>query len=180
MEIQPCPNPLGGPTIPPPYRMGEGIAVPSVLYKGELLFPLPIFVWRDKRIFHILISQVVSLPNTPRGYGHGGNIEYGLTTELKSALEGIRVGHGFDRVVWRWNEKDLFKFTYKVLRDGGLRDDCALKIWSLHPPPKVQIFVWLAFRKRLLMVDNLVKRGGPKTYGVSFAVLSMKLWITYC
>ncbi len=62
---------------------------------------------------------------------------------------------------WRWCTNGAFsvKSTYKVLNDGGLRDACALKIWNLRVPAKVQIFVWLALKKRLLTTDNLAKRG---------------------
>ncbi len=54
------------------------------------------------------------------------------------------------------------------LQDSGVHDRRFVQLWKLKVPLKVKIFVWLVLRRRVLTVDNLLKRGW---YGDTTCVL---------
>lgn len=62
----------------------------------------------------------------------------------------------------RWNAGSRFtiKSVYAIVRDEGIHDTQLTHIWKLVIPV-VKIFLWLALRKRIPTIDNLLKRGWP-------------------
>lgn len=69
--------------------------------------------------------------------------------------------HAFDQMSWRWN--NTWKFSvhslYKFINFRGIQHVSPLIWWRLPVPPKIQVFMWLVFRNRILTKDNLRKRG---------------------
>nr|CAD1817778.1 unnamed protein product [Ananas comosus var. bracteatus] len=80
---------------------------------------------------------------------------------LKERISSFRTGQGTDIVYWRWNPDGRFTVssTYAMLSDGGTRNARANDIWRLRIPLKVKVFYWLVLKKKILTMDNLVKRG---------------------
>jgi zinc-binding in reverse transcriptase len=49
--------------------------------------------------------------------------------------------------------------TYKFLHESPHIQVQHGQLWKLKAPPRVQIFLWLATRNRILTIDNLVRTG---------------------
>lgn len=81
--------------------------------------------------------------------------------ELKDTLANFRVENQPDVIYGRWNSGNRFtvKSIYSFIKSRGADDVSTLTIWRLKIPTKVNIFLWLALKKRLPTVDNLLKRG---------------------
>lgn len=47
---------------------------------------------------------------------------------------------------------------YSLMRTGGVNDATTPAIWRLKIPTKVKVFLWLVLKKRLLTIDNLLRR----------------------
>lgn len=47
---------------------------------------------------------------------------------------------------------------YAVINHRGVISTYVHAVWKLHIPPRVQIFLWLLSKNKLLTRDNLAKR----------------------
>lgn len=63
-------------------------------------------------------------------------------------------------LVWQLNSSGLYssQSLYKVVDFRGIKPVFASAIWSLKIPPRVQCFLWLLTKNKVLTRDNLSKR----------------------
>ncbi len=84
-----------------------------------------------------------------------------LIAQLKAEVPTGTRDNTSDGVNWRWGEARRFsvKSVYNFLQNGGVAETRFSKVWRIKASIKVKIFVWLVLRKRVLTIDNLLKRG---------------------
>lgn len=51
------------------------------------------------------------------------------------------------------------KTGHNLIRERRMEQAIYKKLWDIRATPKIIIFVWLCFRKKILTMDNLQKRG---------------------
>jgi zinc-binding in reverse transcriptase len=90
-----------------------------------------------------------------------GNLTAQARQELHQLLGTIQVQRATDEAVWTRNTTWCFtvKSAYSFITDTPHVQECYSRIWEIKAPPRVQIFVWLTMRNKILTIDNLVKRG---------------------
>lgn len=59
-----------------------------------------------------------------------------------------------DSLVWQYSVQSL----YKIINFRGIQPDLISSIWEIKVPPRVQYFIWLLSKNKLLTRDNLGKR----------------------
>lgn len=69
--------------------------------------------------------------------------------------------HRADMVVWKWtaNGKYSVRSYYHTFTQYPTILDSRASIWGIKALHRVMVFVWLMLRRRILTVDNLVRRG---------------------
>jgi hypothetical protein len=65
-----------------------------------------------------------------------------------------------DALVWKFTSDGIYtsQSLYKVINFRGITPVHIPKIWDLHVPPRVQFFLWLLGKNKVLTRDNLAKR----------------------
>lgn len=73
----------------------------------------------------------------------------------------VTLANNGDEVRWRWSHVEAFtvKSLYTFLQDSGVTETKLVPIWKIKIPLKVKFFCWLVVRRKVLMKDNLLKRG---------------------
>ncbi len=76
-------------------------------------------------------------------------------------LTNVQVHNNLDLVSLHWVSNGCFsiKSLYNFLLDGGLRDPHNNYIWKLKISIKAKNFIWLVLKRKVLLADNLFKRG---------------------
>jgi zinc-binding in reverse transcriptase len=66
-----------------------------------------------------------------------------------------------DSIRWRWTSNDIFTVhsLYDWLQYGGIPDSEFVSIWNTKMPLKIQFFLWLVKRNKILTKVNLKKKG---------------------
>lgn len=70
-------------------------------------------------------------------------------------------GHIQDSVIWNWTLHKTFSVAsfYKAMTHHPIIEDARSTIWNLKAPLRVTIFTWLMLRRKILTVDNLIRKG---------------------
>jgi hypothetical protein len=65
-----------------------------------------------------------------------------------------------DAMIWQFSSSGIYssQTLYKVITFRGVIPVYAPNIWDLKIPPRVQFFLWLLFKNKVLTRDNLAKR----------------------
>lgn len=66
-----------------------------------------------------------------------------------------------DICYWKWNPNGTLSTAsvYKLFFAGSTSDSISNTVWYCSAPPRVQFFMWLLFKDRILTLDNLWRRG---------------------
>lgn len=62
-------------------------------------------------------------------------------------------------LIWKFNSRGTYSVQslYKVVNFRGIKPVLVLAVWSLKIPPRVQCFIWLLSKNKILTRDNLGK-----------------------
>jgi hypothetical protein len=65
-----------------------------------------------------------------------------------------------DEMIWQFNSTGVYSShsLYKVINFRGVSPVYMPSIWKLFIPPRVQFFLWLVSKNKVLTRDNLGKR----------------------
>ena len=69
--------------------------------------------------------------------------------------------HSYDRLAWKWEVSGFFsvRSIYRILNFRGVCFPNPMIWWQLPLPYKIQIFMWLLARNRILTKHNLCRKG---------------------
>ena len=83
-----------------------------------------------------------------------------LWFELVGIMEEISLIDEPDQIIWSFSSKGKFSVQslYVVINNHGVKPVFVHAVWKLKIPPRVQIFLWLLSKNKLLTRDNLAKR----------------------
>ena len=81
----------------------------------------------------------------------------GLWYELLSIIEDVHLNDEPDQIIWSFssNGKFFVQSLYAVINHHGVTPVYVRAVWKLTAPPRVQIFLWLLSKNKLLTRDNL-------------------------
>jgi hypothetical protein len=84
-----------------------------------------------------------------------------LWKEVVSIASTIVLTGEEDALVWQYQSSGLYSFQslYKIINFRGVVPIYLPAMWKLTIPPRVQFFLWLVSKNKLLTRDNLEKRG---------------------
>jgi len=84
----------------------------------------------------------------------------GLWYELLSIIEDVHLNDESDQIIWSFSSNGKFSVQslYAVINHHGVTPVYVRAVWKLTAPPRVQIFLWLLSKNKLLTRDNLAKR----------------------
>uniref|UniRef100_A0A453A1X4 Reverse transcriptase zinc-binding domain-containing protein n=1 Tax=Aegilops tauschii subsp. strangulata TaxID=200361 RepID=A0A453A1X4_AEGTS len=79
---------------------------------------------------------------------------------LFECIKNVRLLSDADTLVWNYEANGIYSVSslYKIVNFRGAIPGKGPKVWEVKIPPRVQIFIWLAFNNKLLTRDNLSKR----------------------
>jgi len=82
-----------------------------------------------------------------------------LWYEFLEVTENIAFIDDEDQIIWGYssNGKYSVQSLYAVVNHSGVIPAYVHTVWKLHIPPRVQNFLWLLSKNRLLARDNLAK-----------------------
>jgi hypothetical protein len=82
---------------------------------------------------------------------------------LWNAVQGIDVGEGQDRFIWKWTADGSFssRTAYPAFFHSRTSLPGAAQVWHSFAPFKVQFHACLALRRRCWTADRLARRGLP-------------------
>lgn len=65
-----------------------------------------------------------------------------------------------DTMIWQFSSNGVFNVQslYRIINFRGIQPILVSSIWDIKVPPRVQYFLWLLSKNRLLTRDNLSKR----------------------
>ena len=80
--------------------------------------------------------------------------------DLLSIAENLKLQEDNDQIIWSFssNGKYSVQSLYAVLNHRGVVLLYVSAVWKLKIPPRVQIFLWLVSKNKILTRDNLAKR----------------------
>jgi zinc-binding in reverse transcriptase len=80
---------------------------------------------------------------------------------LQQSLSAIQLSQARDIPQWSRNSSATFttKSAYRFITDTPYMEEDLFKLWEIKIPLRVQVFLWLMLRNRLLTIDNMIKRG---------------------
>ncbi|XP_039130342.1 uncharacterized protein LOC120266746 [Dioscorea cayenensis subsp. rotundata] len=130
----------------------------SLFWKDRWLNGLvPMNIWPDEflasTIPHRTVRELVLLLEKPSFVNEPDVVQ------ILSSLNVASMGDN-DKKVWGLTSNGVFsvKSFYGSLNDGGLRCPIANTFWKGPCPKKVNIFNWLAWKNKILSLENLAKR----------------------
>jgi zinc-binding in reverse transcriptase len=87
-----------------------------------------------------------------------------------------------DQIKWRWNETCFFTVHsfYTWLSNGGVFSSDYEVMWKSHIPFKIQIFLWLVRKNKILTRVNLQKKDGKGVLHVYFVIRRKLQTISLC
>ena len=83
-----------------------------------------------------------------------------LWWELVDVMSEVTLSEEEDLMIWTYNSSGKYSVQslYAVVNFRGITPVFVSSIWKLHIPPRVQFFLWLLSKNKLLTRDNLAKR----------------------
>ena len=80
--------------------------------------------------------------------------------ELFSVVKDLSLNDREDTIIWDLEPKGIYtvKSYYNFVNFRGVAPDNIISIWKTNVPQRIQIFLWLVVRNKLLTRDNLLKR----------------------
>jgi hypothetical protein len=65
-----------------------------------------------------------------------------------------------DQMIWQFSSNGIYNVQslYRIINFRGIQPVLVSSIWDIRVPPRVQYFIWLLSKNRLLTRDNLGKR----------------------
>jgi len=80
--------------------------------------------------------------------------------DLLGIMEEVCLSNEADQIIWSFCSTGKFSVQslYAVINHHGVKHVFAHAVWKLKIPPRVQIFLWLLSKNKLLTRDNLAKR----------------------
>jgi len=77
-----------------------------------------------------------------------------------SIIESVALNDVSDQIILSFNSNGKFSVQslYAVINHRGVMPVYEHVVWKLQIPPRVQIFLWLLAKNRVLTRDNLAKR----------------------
>lgn len=80
--------------------------------------------------------------------------------EIVQIAESIVFTDEPDAPIWSFNSKGIYSVQslYAVVNFCGIKPIYPSAVWGLCIPPRVQVFLWLLSKNKLLTRDNLAKR----------------------
>lgn len=84
----------------------------------------------------------------------------GLWYDLVGIMEEVLLNNESNQILWSFSSNGQFSVQslYVVINHCGVRPVFVHAVWNLKIPPRVQIFLWLLSKNKLLTRDTLVKR----------------------
>ena len=103
-----------------------------------------------------------------------------LWLEIVNIAESILFTDEPDSLIWTLNSKGLYSVQslYAVVNFRGVKPVYPNAICGLCIPPRVQVFLWLLSKNKLLTRDNLSKRSEVSNKSCLFCVLNLKVLTT--
>jgi len=100
----------------------------------------------------------VNLKCTFRRMGDHNMLE--LWDEVCQIASTISFSEEEDTMMWQFSSKGVYNVLslYKIINFRGIQPVLVSSIWDIKVPPRVQYFLWLLSKNRLLTRDNLSKR----------------------
>jgi hypothetical protein len=83
-----------------------------------------------------------------------------LWWELMNLMSEVTLSEEEDQIIWAYSSSGKYSVQslYAVVNFRGISPVFVSSIWKLHIPPRVQFFLWLLSKNKLLTRDNLAKR----------------------
>lgn len=83
-----------------------------------------------------------------------------LWYELLGIAKSINLKEESDQIIWSFNSNGKYSVQslYAVINHRGVVPVYAHAVWKLSIPPRVQVFLWLMAKNKILTRDNLGKR----------------------
>jgi len=83
-----------------------------------------------------------------------------LWWELVNLMSEVTLSEEEDQIIWAYSSSGKYSVQslYAVVNFRGISPVFISSIWKLHIPPRVQFFLWLLSKNKLLTRDNLAKR----------------------
>jgi hypothetical protein len=80
--------------------------------------------------------------------------------DLLSIVESVRLQDDNDQIIWCFNSngKYFVQSLYAVISNRGVVPVFVSSVWKLKVPLRIQIFLWLVTKNKILTRDNLAKR----------------------
>ena len=83
-----------------------------------------------------------------------------LWEEVCQLASTIKFSEEEDSMIWQFSSKDIYNVQslYKIINFRGIQPVLVSSVWDIKIPPRVQYFLWLLSKNKLLTRDNLGKR----------------------
>jgi len=80
--------------------------------------------------------------------------------ELLGVVEEVNLVEEEDQIIWSFSSNGHFsvQFLYAVINHWGVKLVYVQSVWNLKIPPRIQIFLWLLSKNKILTRTNLAKR----------------------
>jgi hypothetical protein len=77
--------------------------------------------------------------------------------EVVSIVETLELSVAEDELIWQYNSSGAYssKSLYDVINFRGVTPVFMSALWSLRVPPRIQFFLWLMLKNKMLTRDNL-------------------------
>lgn len=83
-----------------------------------------------------------------------------LWWELVGLMSEVNLSDEKDQIIWAYNSSGKYtvQSLYAVVNFRGITLVFVSSVWKLLIPPRVQFFLWLLSKNKLLTHDNVAKR----------------------
>jgi len=80
--------------------------------------------------------------------------------ELLGIVEEVQLVEEDDQIIWSFSSNGKFavRSLYAVINNRGIKPVFVQTVWKLKIPPRIQIFLWLLSKNKVLTRINLAKR----------------------
>lgn len=80
--------------------------------------------------------------------------------EIVQLASTIELNDDDDTMIWKFNSNGIYssQSLYRIINFRGIVPVHVPSIWSLKIPPRVQFFLWLLVKNKVITRDNLAKR----------------------
>jgi hypothetical protein len=93
-------------------------------------------------------------------FSRTGDVQMLLWEEVCQIAVTITFSEEEDQMIWQFSSNGIYNVQslYRIINFRGIQPVLVSSIWDIRVPPRVQYFVWLLSKNRLLTRDNLGKR----------------------